>query len=473
MLVDCNLPGPGLVHWLGMPWPELTICDVLRDRKARLQDVLVETPITGLKLVAGARDYICGRDLEPQIYENLLAQIRSIQSDFVLVDLPAGLNELSLRMSVDADAMLTVVMPAPDSVEATYRLVMAAFVTRLMHHPRCTEQTKEVLETLASRPGKPPNVRDVLAELERIDLEMHAEARRLASSFHPLLIVNQLRVKSDEVIGEALVSAAARWQGLIPRYLGLVDWDDNVWLSLRRGQPFLVGFPQSRASRGLEQIVRRMLSLDFRDLFVEMKLPPPTEKQNLYELLEIYPGASEEEVRRALKRVRDYFGAGGLAVRGVCSDEDREEYQRLAEEAHATLVDKSKRRAYDRRIFPDGFPTGREKLVAVPHGMKERVSRPHDSLPRVELRDDQLVDGAFLGDIRKQRGVELIDISNRAKISVSYLQAIEEERFDDLPAPVYVRGFVTEFARYLKIDPNRAAVDFMAKYESHQKHRKG
>ena len=48
-----------------------------------------------------------------------------------------------------------------------------------------------------------------------------------------------------------------------------------------------------------------------------------------------------------------------------------------------------------------------------------------------------------------------------------YLKAIEEERFEDLPAPVYVRGFVTEYARYLKINSQRAVEDFMAGYEAY------
>jgi flagellar biosynthesis protein FlhG len=33
------------------------------------------------------------------------------------------------------------------------------------------------------------------------------------------------------------------------------------------------------------------------------------------------------------------------------------------------------------------------------------------------------------------------------------LQALEEERFDDLPAIVYARGFLVEFAKQLRLDP--------------------
>ena len=93
------------------------------------------------------------------------------------------------------------------------------------------------------------------------------------------------------------------------------------------------------------------------------------------------------------------------------------------------------------------------------------MAATHDSLPKTDLSDDQVVDGAFLGRIRRERNVELIDISNRAKISTGYLRAIEEEKFEDLPAAVFTRGFVTEFARFLKIDAGRAVGDFMAKFD--------
>ena len=209
-----------------------------------------------------------------------------------------------------------------------------------------------------------------------------------------------------------------------------------------------------------------MLSQEYQDLFSPTTIPPRTEEQNLYELLEIYPGASEEEVRRALKQIREWYGADGLAGRAACSLAECDDYLGRAEEAHARLLDRSKRREYDRSNFPEGFSATRERMTSERDSIAGTVAATRDSLPRVDLTDDQLVDGKFLGEIRRERNVELIDISNRAKSSVTYLKAIEEERFADLPAPVFIRGFVTEYARFLKIDPRRAVRDFMARYES-------
>ena len=63
--------------------------------------------------------------------------------------------------------------------------------------------------------------------------------------------------------------------------------------------------------------------------------------------------------------------------------------------------------------------------------------------------------------MREIRGLELGDIAQRTKISERYLRALEEEQFGDMPAAVYVRGYVTEYARALRLDPQRAAESYL------------
>jgi len=466
VLIDADITDSGLHFWLGEPRPRRTLGGVLAGRVARIEDAVTETRVTGLFLLAGTPCLAAGNGLDREARARVAAQIRNLETDFVIVDLPSGLHPVALDLFGKADVPIAVTVSTPDAVESTYRFLEAAFWTRLAGHPDADPIARAVLGDLGGRGGRPPTPREIAAALGEEGSSLKAEADLLAATFHPQIVVNQTRIRSDEDLGEAMISAAARWIGIVPRLLGSVGWDDNVWLSLCRGQPLLIDFSRSRACKDLERIVRRLLGQDFKDLFAPAPAPPPTEEQNLYDLLEIYPGASEEEVRRALKRIRDWFGAGGLAVRGVCTEEERLEYQRLVEEAHATLVDKSKRRQYDRSAFPNGFPKATESLPLDGHAAVEPVRATHDSLPRVALEEGDVVDGRFLGRIRRERGVDLVDISNRAKISVAYLKAIEEERYEDLPAEVYVRGFLTEFARYLKIDPQRAVSDFMARLEA-------
>ena len=77
---------------------------------------------------------------------------------------------------------------------------------------------------------------------------------------------------------------------------------------------------------------------------------------------------------------------------------------------------------------------------------------------------DAEMTGEFLRKIRQTRGIELSDISQRTKISERYLRAIEEERFADMPAAVYVRGYVMEYARALRMDAHRVTESYLARY---------
>src|SRR5438876_8769605 len=53
---------------------------------------------------------------------------------------------------------------------------------------------------------------------------------------------------------------------------------------------------------------------------------------------------------------------------------------------------------------------------------------------------------------REIRGISLKEISDATKISKRFLDAIERNDHRTLPAPVFTRGFVREYARYLGLN---------------------
>ena len=61
-------------------------------------------------------------------------------------------------------------------------------------------------------------------------------------------------------------------------------------------------------------------------------------------------------------------------------------------------------------------------------------------------------------------GIDLADIAQRSKIGISHLRAIEDERWELMPATVYLRGFVVEYARTLKLDVSRVTRSFLDRY---------
>jgi len=64
--------------------------------------------------------------------------------------------------------------------------------------------------------------------------------------------------------------------------------------------------------------------------------------------------------------------------------------------------------------------------------------------------------GVWLRQQRELREIDLREIADRTKISVRYLRAMEQDRFDLLPGPIFARGFLREYAKYLGLDPDEA-----------------
>lgn len=62
--------------------------------------------------------------------------------------------------------------------------------------------------------------------------------------------------------------------------------------------------------------------------------------------------------------------------------------------------------------------------------------------------------GTWLRRQRELREISLREIADVTKISMRYLEALEQDRFDVLPAPVFARGFLREYSSYVGLDPD-------------------
>lgn len=62
---------------------------------------------------------------------------------------------------------------------------------------------------------------------------------------------------------------------------------------------------------------------------------------------------------------------------------------------------------------------------------------------------------------RELRGIDLREIAEATKISVRFLQALEQDRLDVLPGGLFPRAFVRQYARHLGLDAERLVAEFV------------
>jgi curved DNA-binding protein CbpA len=189
----------------------------------------------------------------------------------------------------------------------------------------------------------------------------------------------------------------------------------------------------------------------------------PLSEQDHYETLEVSPEASAEEIERAYRLARATYADDSLAGYSVFGQGDAAAIRERIETAYRVLSDHEARRAYD--SFLNGGSHAEEPGDVQEPEVVCEVQIPLDAFE--DLEDDAVeYDGARLRRARLRRGLEIDDVSRITKINSVYLSFLEEGRFGELPARVYVRGFVAAYAACIGLDPTRVAASYMKSYEA-------
>ncbi len=196
----------------------------------------------------------------------------------------------------------------------------------------------------------------------------------------------------------------------------------------------------------------------------------PLSDQNHYEILETHTAATREEIERAYRLALATYADDSLAGYSVFEKGDAAALRERIEAAYRVLSDSRMRSGYDATLEVDrdeSPPPAEPSAPLVP--VESTTSEGPLPLPMSEFAhiDDGAgeFDGERLRHFRIRGGMEIEDIARVTKISPTYLRFIEEERFADLPDSVYVRGFVTAYAKCVGLEGKEVAMSYMKRFD--------
>jgi flagellar biosynthesis protein FlhG len=454
VLVDADPAGSNLHAHFGLKAARAEP-DMDADGVDAIKRALVPTSVPGLSLLPAAHDAVTpGLTLRAGRKMRWLAGLRALNAEYLVVDVGPGHGDFALDLMLAADIPVAVTVPEPPAIETTYRFLRAAFRRRLRRALVRDKLRSTMLERALADLGLLPAPIELVHRLAKMDRALSDLAWTEAQATRLQLVVNQTRVRTDAELGAWMSGLVSRHYGVALDELGHVEQDDTVWLTVRRNKPLLVDSPTSKSARNMERIARRVLALATAKTGGDRQTPPPipTEEPTLYAVLGVTRSASDEEIRRAYKRQREIYATGGLATVSLLDGEQLTGAQRKLDEAYDTLLDPVRRRAFDLSTFPEperevlSARTTRPALAAEQLMLQEELQR--------EIGPDTEFSGALLRKVRESLGLELAEITAKTKIGRGHLQALEDERYDDLPALVYTRGFLVELAKQLRVDPS-------------------
>ena len=207
-------------------------------------------------------------------------------------------------------------------------------------------------------------------------------------------------------------------------------------------------------------------------------------EQDYYNLLEISPKASFEEVRSAYDQAISIYATDSIATYTLFTQNERELILSRLAEAYKTLTNSQLRKEYNHLLIEKGERSPQEigfssleesneargKLleVSVESLTQKQQEAKDEALPsntNLSLFDSQIsVTGKIIKAIRTTQEISLEEIFKQTNISRETLEDIEEERFEKLPALVYLRGFLKAYANLLQVNQTEMVDGYVKRY---------
>ncbi len=459
VLVDADPYGANQHSMLGLHQPPMALPEQLREGTPP-----VATSVPGLKLLPTSYDRRTIAPTRPSRKSHWMTPIDALDADYVVLSLGASTLPPTLDVFHEADVNICVAAPTPPDIEATYRFCRALFGRRLRRALMREQFRWRVVERALEALPPLPTPRDLVAEIARYDRSVANIAAAVLQQLRPGLVIGKTRLKRDLELGPAMASLSERYLGVALDYIGYIEQDDAVWLTARRRRPLLIDAPTSKSARNIERVARRLLAL-----MAQPTKPHPAEPvdastlnapMTLYDVLGVDRSATDDEIRRAYKLQRGIFREDALPIVSLVDETRLRTEQAHITEAYDTLLDPSRRRAYDMSVFPTSEPEAIDLAQRGPNATEAELAQLQAELAR-EITAETQFTGPLLKRAREALGNEIPDVAAVTKISPMHLRALESEAFDTLPATVYVRGFLQQVAKALKLDSNQVTRTYL------------
>lgn len=207
-IIDADLGLGNIDVVLGLI-PRFTLANVIRNELSIL-DTIVKGP-NGINIISGGSGIVDLIDLSRDEIENLISNFYLLNqcSDYILIDTGAGINNSVLSFIEASDEVILVVTPEPTSITDAYALI-----------------------------------KNIKRDRKSVKLVLN----RIESS------------KEGHDVFKKINSATKKFLNFQVEELGFIYEDSAVRKSVKEQKPFIINFPNSVASKGIESVAYNLLN---------------------------------------------------------------------------------------------------------------------------------------------------------------------------------------------------------------------
>lgn len=232
VLVDADFGGANLHTYMGVVKPDRTL-ESFRVDRVPLQDLVLDTPIPKVGLIAGDVNSTNTTGLTHSQKKKFFRHIKGLKADVVLLDLGAGSRHVTVDTFLLADRMIAVTVPERMAIENLYQFMKNAFFRRLSKLFRESDIREEARELWGNRSRYGiRSVTQLTDHLSREFPEFSGLYAREMENFCIHLVLNKVREYRQTETGMAIRSMANKFLGIPCEFSGHIRYDRDFWNKL-------------------------------------------------------------------------------------------------------------------------------------------------------------------------------------------------------------------------------------------------
>lgn len=199
-------------------------------------------------------------------------------------------------------------------------------------------------------------------------------------------------------------------------------------------------------------------------------------RHDYYEILAIPQNATQHDITVAYEKAKRTYSAQNPALNSIFSADEAKALRNMIDEAFAVLGNQTYRNIYEKRRQSKHFSESELTVDAIKSASlelfpefqkKSEDANKNYSVNEVyekEILNKKDWTGEDLKKVREYKNMTIETMHEKTKINPWYLNAVEKMDPTNLPAIVFVRGYVIQIARLLNLKDTFVADSYMKLY---------
>ena len=263
VVIDADFGGANLHQAFGILMPPVSIRDFVRNYENDLNDLLLDTAIPNLFLLAGCSGTLGLGSIKYSIKQKVLRQLQYVDADYIILDLGAGTAFDQLDFFNYADFGLVVITPEPLAIQDGYNFIKLCLYRKLFRTFRFSPEVNNLLKELFAVPDIDAakifaKVKHFIQTLDDFSAERW---KTVVNAVKPTIVSNMVECEQDLIECSAIQIAAKDILNIGIQHKCCIRYDDELRRAVKMMRPDLLLPQDGIAANDVRQLLNTIFGV--------------------------------------------------------------------------------------------------------------------------------------------------------------------------------------------------------------------